>query len=215
MDCKVQDVRKNIRYKILTINGEDYLLDIRPTLLKVLFPFLFWRFPFKIFHIDDALLEELKLKKKKQKASVNTVLFVGGTAVFISKYFLDSLVEFLELHTSVMLNVIIVVLAILIVFSFRFYLSHLYRKDIYKIVNLELLPSYHVRVKPKLIKNYIKVAYIYLLFLVLSIVGFMLYIGWGGNVFILIVACTLLFIVLLISKVIIEEEAKVKFKDKL
>src|SRR5699024_8057246 len=93
--------------------------------------------------------------------------------------------------------------------------SHLYRKDIYKIVNLELLSSYHVRVKPKLIKNYIKVAYIYLLFLVLSIVGFMLYIGWGGNVFILIVACTLLFIVLLISKVIIEEEAKVKFKDKL
>ena len=96
MDCEVQDVKKNMRYKILSINGEHYLLDIRPSFWKNLFPFIFWLLPFRVFRIEDmVVLEKLKSKKIKQKSSMNTVLFAGGAGVLISNLFLDPLVDYL------------------------------------------------------------------------------------------------------------------------
>jgi len=160
MDRKIQGLKNNMRFKILTINGNYYLLDIAPSVLKSLFPFLFWVFPLQAFRIDGNVVKGLKLERKKQKTSVNTMFFIAGTVILFPK-FLDPLVDFLNLQTSISLNIIITIITILMVVSIRIYINYLNRKDLYRVVNLESLTPSYVQVRPKSFKNYFKVFWLY------------------------------------------------------
>ena len=40
MKVHVENVFKNMRYKIFSVDGEHYILEIKPSFWKILFPFL-------------------------------------------------------------------------------------------------------------------------------------------------------------------------------
>ncbi|MFD1414137.1 DUF443 family protein [Oceanobacillus jeddahense] len=67
MNCEVQHLAENIRYRILVINGEQYLLDMERSFGKILFPFFFWMLPSPIFKVENQdIMGKLKVTKKKR-----------------------------------------------------------------------------------------------------------------------------------------------------
>ncbi|MGY0691198.1 DUF443 family protein [Virgibacillus sp. FSP13] len=80
MKCNIQRVAKNPRYRILIIDGEQFILDIWGSFWKIVFPFFFWMLPNSVFKIDDPDIAE-KLTKSEVKQSnigMGVALFVGG-----------------------------------------------------------------------------------------------------------------------------------------
>jgi len=83
MNCKVHGVFKNLRYRILIIDDEQYILDMGHSLWKLLFPFFFWMLPNPVFKVDDLnIVEKLKSPQVKQtKTGHSSVL--GGLLAFL------------------------------------------------------------------------------------------------------------------------------------
>ncbi|BAC13279.1 hypothetical conserved protein [Oceanobacillus iheyensis HTE831] len=68
MDCEIQHLDKNMRYRILIINGEQYILDMERSVWKIIFPILFWLIPSPVFKVEDQdIVEQLKTAKKEKK----------------------------------------------------------------------------------------------------------------------------------------------------
>ncbi|MEW9678045.1 DUF443 family protein [Lentibacillus sp. L22] len=55
MNCEVRDIPKILRYRMLTIDGEVYILDLWGSFWKIIFPFLFWILPNRVYKVALAL----------------------------------------------------------------------------------------------------------------------------------------------------------------
>lgn len=53
MNCEVQHLAENIRYRILIIYGEQYILDMERFFWEIIFPFLFCTLPSPIFKVEN------------------------------------------------------------------------------------------------------------------------------------------------------------------
>lgn len=72
MNCEVQRLEDNIRYRILIINEEQYVLDMEQSFWKIIFPFLFWMLPSTVYKVEDPfILEQLKKPNKEKNQAVH------------------------------------------------------------------------------------------------------------------------------------------------
>lgn len=86
MNCEIQRLAKNIRYRILIINGEQYILDMERSFWKIIFPFLFWLVPSQIFKVEDqAIVEQLKTAKK-EKAESSLIISLGAVLMRLAYF---------------------------------------------------------------------------------------------------------------------------------
>src|SRR5699024_9448033 len=69
MRVLVENVLKNVRYRIFTVDGGHYILEIKPSLRKLLFPFLYWFFPSTVYRVEHA--ETIKRIKPPENWSMN------------------------------------------------------------------------------------------------------------------------------------------------
>ena len=49
---------KNLRYRILVVNNETYILDLGHSIWKILFPFLFWVFRNPVYKVDQETADK-------------------------------------------------------------------------------------------------------------------------------------------------------------
>src|SRR5699024_62132 len=85
MNCKVQGVYKNIRYRILTIDGEQYMMDMGHALWKMLFPFFYWIFPNPVFKLSDPdVAKKLKSPEVDQIKSDGSAPVAVGISILIT-----------------------------------------------------------------------------------------------------------------------------------
>ncbi|MFD1389186.1 DUF443 family protein [Oceanobacillus oncorhynchi subsp. oncorhynchi] len=212
MNCEIQRLAKNIRYRILIINGEQYILDMERSFWKIIFPFLFWLVPSQIFKVEDkAIVEQLKTAKK-EKAESSLIISLGGGAYALG-ILLTPLMGYFEIPSSPMVNIMLLIPVLITVALLYFSISYKRKKKLENVIKLERLPQYVLWIRPSSIKLVFKflVAYIFLLGFVL--LSFLLYIQ-TGNVMVIIITSGLLFLLLLASRVTVDEGyTTIKFKD--
>jgi len=67
MKCEVQKAM-NIRFRILKIEGNTYILDMSQSKWNIVFPFLTWILPHTIYKVDgEEISKKLKVPSGSQK----------------------------------------------------------------------------------------------------------------------------------------------------
>lgn len=215
MNCEVHGVYKNLRYRILVIDNQTYILDLGRSFWKILFPFFIWMFPNPVFKVEDQnIVEKIKTPEVKQQTNTGGLGWLGGGAAVVIANLIKPLTDYFDIQSSPSVNSIIVMIAVILMLSFRFYINHLNKMALSQVVKLEQLPSDRLWIRPKPIKHFFLVVGTYLFFLAFTIALFSAFIDFP-NVMILFITTLLLFLVLFISTVtVIVGNTTVKFKGK-
>ncbi|MBT2598931.1 MULTISPECIES: DUF443 family protein [Oceanobacillus] len=212
MNCEVQHIDKNIRYRILIINGEHYILDMERSFLSIIFPFLFWMFPSTVFKVEDLNIVEQLKEPKREKVDSSWLTFLGGLA-YVLGILLTPLMDYFNIPSSILVNTIMLVFVLILVALLYLSISSNRKRKLNNIVKLEELQKNLLRIRPSSIKQIFKVLVVYTWFLGLSLLGFVAYIQ-TGNIMVLIIGSGLFFILLLVSRITVEEgHTTVRFKD--
>ena len=70
MDCRVEFLTKNRRYRIVYMDGEYYILDMEKSFWLIFLPILIWLIPQKIYKIDVEIVKQLKTSIKRSGSQV-------------------------------------------------------------------------------------------------------------------------------------------------
>lgn len=212
MKCEVQHLAGNIRYRILIINGEQYILDMERSFWKILFPFFFWMLPSPIFKVENQdIVEKLKVTKK-EKVNSGQVIMWGGIAVVLGQ-FLTPLMDYFEVQSSFFVNSILSIVALILVTLLYLSISHTRKQNLIDIIGCNPLQRSIIRIRPKSIRHIFKAIVIYIWALGLVLSGFVMYID-TGNILILIIGLGFYFALFAIHRITVEEGyTTVRFKD--
>src|SRR5690625_6386056 len=81
VDCEVRftAMRMRLRYKILTINQDNYIIDSDKPLWVLLFPFFYWLIPHTVYKIEDEeVLQQIKAPEVELPKRRYGSIFVAG-----------------------------------------------------------------------------------------------------------------------------------------
>jgi uncharacterized membrane protein (TIGR01218 family) len=211
MNCEVQHLDKNIRYRMLIISGEHYILDMERSFWKVIFPFFFWMFPSLVFKVEDQnVIEQLK-GPKIGNADKSDVVSLGGLAYGMG-IFLAPLIYFFETSISLLVSMMLLVLAIILAVLLDLSISQKGKRKLEKVVKPEVLSKHILWIRPMSIKQIFTLLAAYIFILGFSALFFAAYIE-SRNVMLLLLGSFFLFIFLSTSRITVEEgHTTVKFK---
>lgn len=212
MNCEVQRLEDNIRYRILIINEEQYVLDMEQSFWKIIFPFLFWMLPSTVYKVEDPIiLERLKKPNKEKKAGSSWIVALAGLGYFIG-IMLAPMMDYFEISMTPLMNTMLLMLTLILVVFLYMSMSHQRKQRFENIVNIDRLTKRRllIRPSPKQIFKW-SISYIFILLLIgLFIMGYIEY----GNIMLLLFASFFLFIYLLPSRITVEEgQNTVRFID--
>ncbi|MFD1335878.1 DUF443 family protein [Oceanobacillus iheyensis] len=213
MYCKVQGVYMNLRYRILIIENEKYIIDMGHSFWKILIPFLYWILPHTAYKVDDNnIIKKLEAPEVRQIKGIWDGMLAGGIGVLLANL-LQPLVNYFEIPTTPLVNLIIVSIAFMLILTVFFYINFKFQKRLCRIVNLEHYSEQHLWIRPRSYKHFFSVVLIYLIcsvFTVFPFIGFIL----EGNAFILFVGIFFLFFLLLFSSLTVPVgQTTLKFKE--
>jgi len=85
MKVEIHNVFKNMRYKFFQMeDGTYYIVEIKPSFWKTLFPFLYWLFSFPVYKVkDEKTIERIQTPKSWSFDKSGAVLATGGAAMLI------------------------------------------------------------------------------------------------------------------------------------
>lgn len=213
MNCKVYGVYKNLRYRILVIDGQTYILDLGNSIWKILFPLFYWILPNPVYKVNDQeILDKLKTPEVHQTSTGSIGLIGGGLAVIIANL-MKPLTDYFDIQSTPFVNTIIVIISVILLLTLRFYINQLSKNNLYRVVELEKLPMDRLLIKPKPIKHFTYIVGMHLFFLVFTMMLFWAFINYP-NVMILFISIMLFLVLLFIGGLsIMVSRTEVKFKD--
>lgn len=133
MECKVFGVYKNLRYRILVVNNETYILDLGHSIWKILFPFLFWVFRNPVYKVDQETADKVKTPEINQKESESSgLMWIGSGIAVLLANLIRPFMNYFDIESSPIINSIIVTILIIFLLSFRFYVNYLNKKTLEK-----------------------------------------------------------------------------------
>src|SRR5690625_3451128 len=212
MKCTVRRTTKNLRYRILTIGGEKYILDMGGTSLwKMLFPFFYWLLPNRGYKVEDPeIAEELTAPTVKEKVGSSQFLWMILASIAASN--LSPLLNYFDIDIPTYVNVIIVTVIVVLMILLVFTLSRMFKKNMYQIIDLSQLFKGQLWVMPNSFKVIFLVTFVYVGCLGLGVMGAAAYIEYG-NWIILLFSTMLIFVGIVLPGLatIIEGNTRVKF----
>ncbi|HLQ97664.1 MAG TPA: DUF443 family protein [Candidatus Dormibacteraeota bacterium] len=212
MKCTVRRTAKNLRYRILTIRGENYILDMGgASLWKMLFPFFYWLLPNRVYKVDDQeIAEELTAPTVKEKAGSSQFIWMIIASIMAST--LSPLINYFDVDIPIYVNAIIVTVIVLLMTSLIFSLSRMLKKSMYQIIDLSQLFKGWLWIMPVPFKFVFFVTFMYVGCLGLGVMGAAAYIKYG-NWLILLFSTMLIFVGIVLPGLttIIEGNTRVKF----
>ncbi|MEC2158232.1 DUF443 family protein [Virgibacillus halodenitrificans] len=198
MDGKIEGVYKNLRYRILSIEDDVYLIDMGHSLWKLLFPFLYWLLPHTAFKIESAsIVKNLKSPSVQQKSAGSFSVVGVGVSILLANL-ITPFISYFDLQTSASLNSLAIALFIILAFVLWTYFSKVNQENLIKIVELKKLKGIKLWVRPKSTKSIIKFLFAYLFMVALIVMGVSLFII-HGNVLVLLFTFFFLGFLFLIS----------------
>ena len=213
MNCRVNGIKRNLRYRILTIDDQTYVLDMGRSLWKIIFPPFFWLFSNMMYEVNDKeIIEKLKTPEIEQTKTRGDTILAGTVAIILANL-LRPLGDYLHLPSNLLVNTIIVMIVILLVWSFYFYMNSRSKKSLYQVVNLEKHSKKRLWIRPQSCKHFFFILFYYLLFLGVAILGLGTFIQYP-NAVALITGMFILFFSMLFSLLTVAlGDNKVRFKD--
>ncbi|MEI3614944.1 DUF443 family protein [Pseudogracilibacillus sp. SO30301A] len=183
MNCEVQHLEKNKRYRILIINGEQYILDMERSFWKTIFPFFNWILPSTVFKVEDSSVVERLKEPNKEKVGGSWVMSLAGIGYFLG-ILLAPLMGYFEVPMSPLVNAMLLMLAITLVAILYMSMSHRRKKKLETIVDLDKLSRCELWIRPSSKKQVFKLLAAFLWFVVFNGLFFMVYIE-SGNIMVL------------------------------
>ncbi|MFD1414127.1 DUF443 family protein [Oceanobacillus jeddahense] len=212
MKCTVRRTAKNLRYRILTIKGENYILDMGgASLWKMLFPFFYWLLPNRVYKVENPeIVEQLAAPTVNEKMGSSQFLWTIVASVIASM--LSPLANYFEIDIPIYVNVIIVGVIIVLMIFLIFSLSRMFKKRMYQIINLRQLSKGYLWIMPVPFRFVFIVTFMYVAGFGLGIMGTVAYIEYG-NWLILLFSMILIFVGIVIPSLttIIEGNTRVAF----
>ena len=213
MDCNVEGAYMNLRYRILNIGKERYILEMGgSSFWRIFFPLLYWLIPVNVYKInDDELIEEIVSPYIKQK-SVGLQGVLGGVVALGLGNLLYPLVEYLDLKITPLTSSIIIVVIFLLAVAFFFYSNILCGRKLRQDIDLGQYPKEKLWIRPQTKGYFVFILYFYLLLIGLTV----LFLGGSiqmPNGFMFFAGSLVLFLALGVSIVTIKVgDTTVRFK---
>ncbi|GAE32067.1 DUF443 domain-containing protein [Halalkalibacter hemicellulosilyticus] len=213
MKCEVQKAM-NIRFRILKIEGNTYILDMSQSIWKIVFPFLTWIIPLTIYKVDgEEINKKLQFSTTEPKKNNISILLLAGIGIALGNL-LTALTDYFYIQSTMVVNSIIAGIVMGIIIAVRFVLSNRNKKNFYQRVAPNVLSRERIWIRPKSFKHFIQALFGYIFFLVFFIAMFVLFIT-DGNIM-LIISATIFALALSVIDVlyVVEGHTTVKFKGK-
>ncbi|UTR13814.1 DUF443 domain-containing protein [Salipaludibacillus sp. LMS25] len=198
MVCEVHYLYKNIRYRLISVDGEHYIVDLGKSFWKILFPLAFWMLPHTAFKVQDRTMVETFQMSDGEQTKMSPLNFFAVGITLILANLLGPLMDYLNISTSRNANIGILLAVVLIVVIQRYWFTKRNKKNLYKHVNLTQCETRKVWIRPKSITYFFKYLLTYLVFIPFSI---LLYVGFieYGNMLILLGVVLFLFCLFICS----------------
>ncbi|MBO1002265.1 DUF443 family protein [Pseudogracilibacillus auburnensis] len=212
MKCKVEHVYKNIRYKILNINEDIYILDMGKYIWLFLFPFVFWFIPHKAYKIDNATFKRIQMPKN-ERMSVGSLALLGGGTSILFFHLLKPILYELNIHmmlgTKIFLLIIIVTLSIYI----RLYIHMRLFHNLHKTVALEDLHTINMKIRPEKPEYYLIYVLAFILFWGIAFISCAFFLVEGNVIASITVVVSIILALMWNCQVIPVGTSKVKIID--
>src|SRR5699024_315794 len=171
MICEVERPNKNIRYKLVSVEDEYYILDQDRPIWLILFPFVYWFKSHIVYQINQATYEKLKQPDEKKRSKWEMISPVAFTSPFLGRFLASKAERYNHLSSS-MVSIVLIIVFIIATISIRIYVHQVCFKKTDKITGgLEMLPKRKIKIRPKKISIYLIATNGYFLGLSFSILG--------------------------------------------
>lgn len=164
----LEHVFKNIRYKLLHIDDEYYLLDMDRSFFSFVFPFIYWFVPHPVYQIDKLTVEKLEMPEEEKGSRMWMVFPATGISLILGRQ-LSTLSEGFDDSMSFFLTIIVLIILFFIIIGFRFFLYHSRYNKMNNIVKLDTLPKRFIKIRPEKIGSYFQAIFYYLFSLGISL----------------------------------------------
>src|SRR5699024_9373122 len=217
MECEVNFTAKSmrLRYKLLSIENEHYLIDSDQPIWVMFIPFAYWLMPHTVYRVSDQeVLEQIKSPTVKQEKASFISIFGIGMTVLLSRL-LESLTSYLDINTNPIVTLMIFLISATLLISLRIYIGKINQRNLYKFVKPERIQKRRLLINILdiiIIFVYIVAYFLVLLFLSVAVYAYFV----NKNIMLLIYALVFMFIILLaniLTMIIGITEVKFK-KDK-
>jgi len=212
MKVEIHNVFKNARYKFFqTEDGTYYIVEIKPSFRKMLFPFLYWFSSFPVYKVEDKeTIERIQTPESRSFNKITAVLAMGGVAKLMTTFTREK-EEMLTFDLSLYMKFFLFFLTIFLVLVIRLYVNKAKFNDLSKHVDLKQLERLKIKAKPQSFKHIAQMFGIYIFFLSFSALSYGMFF-LDGNIFILVTgAVMLLMLSILVNLTLKEGLTKVKF----
>ncbi len=148
MKCKVEQVYKNMRYKVLRLNGNLYILDMDRSFWGFLFPFVYWFMHHKAYKIDKETYKLIQMPKSEQMSTGSIALLGGGISILFVNL-LKPLLSELNLHIVLGIKILFLIIIIILSIFIRLYIHNRLFKNLNRTVDFETLHPIYLKIKPE------------------------------------------------------------------
>src|SRR5690625_3889634 len=199
VDCEVRftAMPMRLRYKILTINQDNYIIDSDKPLWVLLFPFFYWLIPHTVYKIEDEeALQQIKSPKAKQSKHSYGSIFVAGGISVVAANLLTPLMYYFNIPMATLVKFLMLFLFIGLAVFVRLYMSKVNQENGEIIVKLAQLPTEKLRIRPQSWQYLLMYILFHLFFLALAVLSYLMFVDLR-NVIALLLLVFLIFVLLL------------------
>ncbi|WP_366248095.1 DUF443 family protein [Terribacillus aidingensis] len=212
MHGEIRRLKGNLRYRILNINEDYYLIDTGASPWKAISPFLFLLFSNPGYKIDkETALQLLTNEKVQTRKFAQYSLIPGGIAITFSG-FLTSITDRMHISSTIPINIIITIISsVLILLTFGFILKKL-KQNVENTIDYNELPKQEIKIYMPKISHITKISFFSLFFITVSVCALIIFIQ-NNYLFALLIGLVMLLLFLFLGGLGLDHgKYKIKFK---
>lgn len=211
MKCTVNRMDKNLRYRVLTIKGNKYILDMGGgSIWKLLFPIFYWLLPNRVYKLENqAIAERLTAPTIQGKTGSSQIIWPLLASILATS--LSPLANYFEIPLSTRVNILIVSIIVVLMFILIGLLSRKFKEKVYQIVDLSQLTKGWLWIFPVPLRAAFISAFLYIGCMGLGVLAMISYIE-DGNWLILLFSIPLLFVGMVLPGLLTVVEGKTIIK---
>lgn len=213
MSSEVNIILKNLRYNLIKVDNEYYIIDKdQPFLINFLLPFLYWIFPKRVRKISTDTAKQIQTVSNKE-VPTSKVSYIGVGISVILANLIGPLLDYLDVDITPFIAYSILFLITLLLVLFRVIVSKKFKQSLFQ--QLHLSPNQvdeTLWVTPRRVKNIASLLF-FTIFIWAFVVGGLVLLY--GNLFMLFVFTLALFILLFLNILCVtpgKDTMKVRFR---
>lgn len=207
MKCTVNRTDKNLRYRILTIKRNKYIMDMwGESIWKLLFPIFYWLLPNRVYKLENQVMaERLTAPTVEEKTGTSQIIWPLLASILATS--LSPLANYFEITLSTSVNILIVSTIVVLMFILIGLLSRKFKEKVYQNVDLSQLTKGWLWVFPVPLRAALISAFLYVGCMGLGVLAMISYIE-DGNWLILLFSIPLLFVGMVLPGLLTVVEGK-------